>query len=282
MIELGVITDEISLDLERALKIISELGVYKVELRTVWDKNISEVNDIEAEEINKLLRKYNVKVGAIGSPFGKCHLDDKEEYMYHLRMLDHLTRLADIFHTQIIRIFAFWKPPGPEEVRIPLEGELLSQVVEKLTPAVKFAERAGKILALETEGSTYVGTCQEAYKIVSAINNKTLTVCWDIANGWYCGENPLEGYNYIRRLITHLHIKDFTVEPTTLKKKGCIVGEGIIPYDLIFKNLLLDGFLGMASIETHLFFGDPDGFTKLEKATIHSIINLQEILDNIK
>jgi len=69
MIELGVITDEISLDLERALKIISELGVYKVELRTVWDKNISEVNDIEAEEINKLLRKYNVRVGAIGSPY---------------------------------------------------------------------------------------------------------------------------------------------------------------------------------------------------------------------
>lgn len=281
MIEIGVFTDEISLDLKRALEVISRLEIHKVELRTIGDKNISEIDFSEAEEINKLLRKYNVSVGVIGSPFGKCHLDNEEEYMKHLKMLDHLIRLADIFHTQIIRIFAFWKPVGPEELRVPLDGELLTRITDKLTPAVESAERAEKILALETEGSTYVGTCQEAYKVVSTINSKVLTVCWDIANGWHCGEDPLEGYNYIRGLITHLHVKDFTIDPATSKKKGCIVGEGIVPYDVIFKNLLLDGFSGMASIETHLFFGNPDRFTKLEKATIQSILNIKKILSNI-
>lgn len=281
MIEVGVFTDEISLDLKRALEIISELDVRKVELRTIGDKNISEIDFTEAEEINKFLRKYNVSVGVIGSPFGKCHIDNMEEYLRHLKMLEHLIKLADIFHTQIIRIFAFWKPTGPEDVRIPLEGDLLSQIIDRLIPAVKLAEERGKILALETEGSTYVGTCKEACRVVSTINSKTLKVCWDIANGWYCGEYPLEGYNYIRGLVAHLHIKDFTIDPVTSKKKGCIVGEGIIPYDTIFKNLSLDGFLGMASIETHLFFGDPDRFVKLEKATSQSILNIKKVLERL-
>jgi len=284
MIESGVFTDEISLDFDRAVRIASELGVNKVDVRTIGDKNISEIDEIEAQEMMRVLRKYGCKVGTIASPFGKCSIDNIEEYNLHLKMLEHLIWLADFFDTQIIRSFAFWRPKElREDERTPLEGELLEKISEKLSPAVKIADESGKILALETEGSTFVGTCAEACKVLDSIDNENLKVCWDIANGWYCGEVPFpDGYSHIRGLVVHLHIKDFMLDSGDInKKKGCIIGEGIIPYDTIFRALLYDEFDGIASIETHLFFGDPDRFEKLEKATVQSIINLKEILKNL-
>jgi len=106
MIEPGVFTDEISLDFDRAVRIASELGVNKVDVRTIGNKNNSEIDEMEAQEMMRVLRKYGCKVGTIASPFGKCSIDDIEEYNLHLKMLEHLIWLADFFDTRIIRSFA--------------------------------------------------------------------------------------------------------------------------------------------------------------------------------
>lgn len=58
MIESGVFTDEISLDFDRAVRIASELGVNKVDVRTIGDKNISEIDEIEAQEMMKIGRAH--------------------------------------------------------------------------------------------------------------------------------------------------------------------------------------------------------------------------------
>ena len=54
--------------------------------------------------------------GSIGSPFGKCDMENAEELAQHQRHFDRMLQLAERFGTPIIRGFALWKPKetGPE------------------------------------------------------------------------------------------------------------------------------------------------------------------------
>ncbi|MEM3950640.1 MAG: sugar phosphate isomerase/epimerase, partial [Saccharolobus sp.] len=49
--KVGIISDEISLDFEHAVKVIKELGASHVEVRNLWNKNITQVSDSEFSEM---------------------------------------------------------------------------------------------------------------------------------------------------------------------------------------------------------------------------------------
>ena len=59
--KLSVITDEITQDFGRALEIASkEFGLAYVELRTLWNKNIINLDEKETAEVRRLLAKYGL------------------------------------------------------------------------------------------------------------------------------------------------------------------------------------------------------------------------------
>ena len=74
MPHLGVITDEISEDLEHALAVCRDLGIRDVELRSIWGTSIVEVRDDDLQRVDALLRKDGFSVSGIASPFLKCHI----------------------------------------------------------------------------------------------------------------------------------------------------------------------------------------------------------------
>jgi hypothetical protein len=66
--KLSVITDEITQDLGHALEIASkEFGLAYVELRTMWNKNIINLEEKETAEARPMLEKYGVQVRSWGS-----------------------------------------------------------------------------------------------------------------------------------------------------------------------------------------------------------------------
>src|SRR6266446_1569783 len=70
--KLSVITDEISQDLGHALEIASkEFGLGFVEMRTLWNKNIINLDQKEITEAQRLLQKYGLQVTDIASPLFK-------------------------------------------------------------------------------------------------------------------------------------------------------------------------------------------------------------------
>ena len=70
--KLSVISDEISQDLGHALEMVSrEFGLGYVELRTLWNKNIIQLDQKEMAEAARLLRKYELHVTDIASPLFK-------------------------------------------------------------------------------------------------------------------------------------------------------------------------------------------------------------------
>jgi hypothetical protein len=72
--KLGIITDEITSDLEEALKFSSSFGLHYCELREFWGRTFMNWSQEDLDRAKKLLAQYNIQVSDIGSPIFKWDL----------------------------------------------------------------------------------------------------------------------------------------------------------------------------------------------------------------
>lgn len=254
--KLSVITDEISQDLEHAVRVMQEYQVKGAELRGLWNVNIADIDDATARRAKKLLDANGVQVVSIASPFYKCdlfeedtqargpmHLATPRDLSEQIDMLHRCIDMAHFFETPIIRVFSFWK-------RGELTLEIGNRIVDAFAEPVKLAEQEGVILVLENEHSCYIGTGAEAGRVVQTIGSPHLRVCWDPGNALCAGETPYpDGYEAVRHMVAHVHIKDGVLEDG--KVRFVVVGEGVIDYSGQFEALRRDGYTGWISLETH-------------------------------
>ena len=69
---LAVINDEITQDFEKACSIAAkDFGLSWIELRGMWNKNITELNAKEVDEARKILEAHRLRVTDIASPLFK-------------------------------------------------------------------------------------------------------------------------------------------------------------------------------------------------------------------
>jgi len=271
MIRLGIFTDELSQDFEEAVKVALENDIKNLEIRGVWGKNVGNLNKEEVNRIKSIVNNYGVKVAVIGSPFLKCNLDNPEEYREHIKILNKCIYQAHKYDTTIIRIFTFWRLE-------PTEG-YWDSIIDKLRVHVKKAEEEGVILGVETEGSTNVGNCSELRKLFDSLPSGSLKAVWDVANSYFGGEIGYpDGYQLIRGEVVHLHLKDFVKDPSTGKHKPTYIGEGLIPYEGVFRDLLKEGFDGTASIEAGVVHFKEKGTLAVSR----HVKNLKNILAKVQ
>jgi sugar phosphate isomerase/epimerase len=289
MIHSCVFTDELSPDFEETIRLCAELRVEYIEPRGgLFGTNVNKIDMEGAQAMKKIMDQYGVKVGCIGSGFGKCSLFDEEEWEEHLQIFDRQVAFADLWDVNVIRIFPFWVPEDVDwrgrEERPDLD-DYLDQIVEKLRGPCERAEKEGLYLCLEPEGSTFSGTLPEIRKIIDAVGSDALNVAWDVSNSWSYGRVAWpDDYPLIKGRVKHLHIKDATFDPNdpTVKTGRTHIDLGEIPWEEIFRVLIADGYDGMASVETHLFFGMADKFRWLQPATINALRNLNRILAKVQ
>lgn len=256
--KLSVITDEISLDLARALDVMREFDVHGAELRGIWDTNVSDLPMDKVREAKAVVDAKGFVVSAIASPFFKCALTDDEagetgrthlaktrSLSDQIGLLKHCIELARIFDTRLIRVFAFWK-------RGPLTQEIEDRIVEAFMEPVKIAEQHGITLVLENEHACYIGTGVETARVIRRINSSHFQVVWDPGNAFFAGEeNPFPvGYEAVRDYVAHVHVKDALRLPSG-EKKFVVVGEGCLDYPAQLAALKADGYHGFISLETH-------------------------------
>src|SRR5437899_7366781 len=69
---LAVINDEITQDFEKACQIVSgDFGLHWIELRSMWDKNVTELNEKELQDSKRILEAHKLQVTDIASPLFK-------------------------------------------------------------------------------------------------------------------------------------------------------------------------------------------------------------------
>ena len=70
--KLAVINDEITQDFEKACQIVAgDFGLHWIELRSMWNKNVIDLNAKEVGDARKILEEHKLQVTDIASPLFK-------------------------------------------------------------------------------------------------------------------------------------------------------------------------------------------------------------------
>jgi len=243
--KLSVITDEVSQDLETVAKFAERFKLDGIEIRSLWNRNPQDLIN-KVDEIKKILKKYDLKVSAIASPFFKADVDSDREYRNHLDVLKKCIHLAKSLDTNIIRGFTFWRKNHFEDY--------LEKIIEKFQKPLEIIESEGVILGIENEPSTFVGNGKKLALFLDRLKSKNVKAIWDPGNDISdpSGEIPYpEGYEYVRDRIIHVHIKDGTRKGGRGKPEYVAFGEGEVNYLGQFRALKRDNYKGYLSLETH-------------------------------
>src|SRR5207253_1260078 len=182
--------DEITQDFEKACQIVSgDFGLRWIELRSMWNKNVTELNAKEIENARKILEEHKLQVTDIASPLFKTDWpgaprssQSQTRDQFHAdfdasaqdKLLERCISLCKSWTTDRIRCFDYWRLDDQKPYRAAIDAKLQ-----------KAAERCAKhniVLLLENEMSCNTATGEEAASVVLAIPNKNLMLNWDPGN----------------------------------------------------------------------------------------------------
>ncbi len=257
--KLGVITDEVTQDFEKALLWAKNYGLGWVELRFVWNKYVTEFKPDEVKRAKELLAKHGMRVSVVDSPYFKTLLpgttskfyDAKKDplqsdYGHQAEVLEKAIARATDFGTDKVRIFSFLRVADPKTV--------FDRVAKELSKTAEIAEREEIRLILENEFSCNVATGVESAALLNVVKSPAMGLNWDPGNAYAAGElKPYaDGYDPIdKKRMWHMHLKDAVPNPKGGEAIWKPIGSGKIDYLGQFRALLKDGYEGTMSLETH-------------------------------
>jgi sugar phosphate isomerase/epimerase len=253
---LGIITDELTQDLDEALEFLSSYGLLWCELREVWGKNVVGLAQCDLDRARNLLAQKGVRVSGIASPIFKWNLpampanagarDFQTAYTEEDAgaLLEKVLRIADFFGTRYVRIFSYWRVKEPEKA--------FSMVRDRLAEAAQLAAKHGIVLLLENEHACNIGTGRELGLLLRQVNSPSLRSIWDPGNSFALGEVPFpDGYREVKGLFPHMHIKDARKNVANGRLEWVPVGCGAIDFIGQLQALREENYEGTMSLETH-------------------------------
>ncbi|MGH9449451.1 MAG: sugar phosphate isomerase/epimerase family protein [Terriglobia bacterium] len=278
---LGIITDEISDDLDQALNFISNYSLPGCELRDMWGKNIMNSSQADLARARHLIQDYNLQVSDIGSPIFKYNLPqmpvrpekqsqgfgaaftEKDSDKLLLKSFD----LAHYFGTKKVRVFSYWRVKDPDKA--------YPYVRDRLAKAAELAGKNGVLLVLENEFECNIGTGKELGRILRDINSPHLRGNWDPGNAIMLHEVAYpDGYKAVAGWFEHMHVKDVKKNPSTGHLSWAPVGGGFMDWKGQIKAVLDRPYRGTMSLETH--YRRPDG-NRVESSR-ESLLGLLKII----
>jgi len=258
---LSVINDEISDDFDHACSVATnEFGLSWIELRSMWGKNVAELNAGDVDRARQILEKYKLRVTDIASPLFKVHWPGapeskegprRDEFHAHSdfdqqdAVLERCIDLCKAFQTDRIRCFDFWRLDDPKPYR--------EAINDKLRQAARTCAERNLILLLENEMACNTGSGKEAAELLAEVREPNFMLNWDPGNSaTFPGDTPYpDDYNLLpRHRIGHCHCKD-TIRKSDGKFEWAPVGGGMIDWVGQFRAFQREGYHYAVSLETH-------------------------------
>src|ERR1700761_2772850 len=271
---LAVINDEISPDFEHACQVAAkDFGLHWIELRSMWNKNVTELDAKEIAESQRILKKYELRVTDIASPLYKVDWpgaplskSSPKRDQFHAGfdfkqqgpLLDHCIELAKQFGTDRIRCFDFW--------RLDDQAPYRSAINEVLRKGAEVCAKSNMILLLENEMACNTATGEEAAAVLKAVPNGNFMLNWDPGNAaTFPNETPYpNGFDLLpKHRIGHCHAKDVIRKPGG-KYEWAPVGGGVVDWTGQLRALKNIGYHYAVSLETHWRgAGTPEASTRI-------------------
>jgi len=279
---LAVINDEITQDFEKACSIAAkDFGLSWIELRGMWNKNITELNAKEIAEARKILEEHRLRVTDIASPLFKTDwpgapISKVSEHrdQFHAdfdmsaqdRLLERCIQLAKAFRTDRIRCFDFWRLEDQKPYRAAMD--------QKLREAAARCEKDGLILLLENEMSCNTATGAESKRTLSAVTNRNFMLNWDPGNAAAAGEYPYnKGFDLLpKQRIGHCHAKDVHLKPGG-GFEWAAIPTGVVDWPGQIQAFVKMKYHYALSLETHWRgAGTPEASTRISMAGLKKVL----------
>jgi sugar phosphate isomerase/epimerase len=255
---LGIITDQVDLDLSRVLG--SFYPKYQLRWAEIRYVNLAgkkryvyaDATPTQLKQLRRQLDDAGVRLSILDTAIYKITLPgttpvgaspayvDPEQGEFG-RQMDDLKRAADAAHalgTERIRIFTFRRIANP--------AAIFDRVLEELQRAIGVAKQEDITLLVENEYDCNVGTGAETAKLLKAIPDRRLMHNWDPCNAYVMGEQPFpkvwDQLDHSR--ISHIHLKD------AAGKDWKPIGAGDIDFAGQFRALKGIKYSGTLSVET--------------------------------
>ena len=243
--------DEIAVDMDTQIALLKELGIEWVEFRSGDGKGVADYSLEEAKDLRRKLDENGIRVSALGSPIGKIGIE--EDFAPHLKLLEHLTELAEVLGTSYIRMFSFFIPEGKDP------ADYRDEVFGRTKAMVEMAKEKGVVLLHENEKGIYGDVAQRCLDLMRNFYGEHYRCTFDFANFVQCGQDVLAAYEMLKPYITYVHVKDAVME--TGEVTPAREGDGQVAE--IRRRLDGEGYKGFLSLEPHLV--DFAGLKNLEK-----------------
>ena len=283
---LGIITDQVDLDLARVLT--SFYRKYRLRWAEIRELKLdgkqrylyTDATPDQIKQVRRQLDDAGVKLSVLDtaiykialpgtSPVGEAPAYVNPEQTEYRKQMDDLRRAAAAAHalgTERIRVFTFRRVADP--------AAIFDRVVEELQRAISVARQEGITLLVENEYDCNTATAAETARLFKAIPDRRLMHNWDPCNCYEAGEQPYpKAWNQLdHSRISHIHLKD------AAGKKWKPIGAGELDFAGQFQALKRIKYSGTLSLETRYQNPQHDPYA----ASVESINGLMRVLDNLR
>ena len=211
MIKLCAFADEASSALDGQIKALNENNIPYIEVRGINGKSVINFTNEEAKDYCTQLADNGVAVWSIGSPLGKINID--EDFVAYKDKVRHVCELANIFKTQRIRMFSFYKAYGER-----------NKVVDYLNQMVEIGKEFGVYMCHENEKDIYGDVADREVDLLDSV--KDLRCVYDPANFIQSGEKADKTLALLHHRADYFHIKDVIEQTQQIVPAG--YGDGMV------------------------------------------------------
>lgn len=281
--QISIVTDEISSDIDTALEVIAWWGVHTCEIRSVGFERFPEVSRYWQRRIPVLLKEHGVTVGALSPGLFSHDWPSETAPIYSKRMdftrvmktdedertLDHHVNVllpstiewGKRFGASTIICFSWGRGDHT------LESTATDEMIQVLRHAAGKVGEAGMQLVMEVSEPS-----ERPADIARRVNHPAFGINWDPANAYDGGEDVCypDGFEQVRPWIRHVHFKDAR---TLENGKRAWLLDGVIDWRGALTTLKEDGFDGLLTVETH--------FRPKVKGTYALLQRLRSLLEEI-
>ncbi len=279
---LAVINDEITADFEHACQVAAnDFGLHWIELRAMWNKNVTELSDREVSDAVRILAAHKLRVTDIASPLFKTdwpgaprsrQSEKRDQFSADYdagaqdKLLERCISLAGAFGTNRIRCFDYWRLDDPKPFR--------AAINTRLREAAARCARNNIVLLLENEMSCNTATGAEAAAVLAEVGNENFMLNWDPGNAATLETRPYpDGYALLpKHRIGHCHCKDVVRKPGG-GYEWAPVGGGVVDWAGQLQALKRDGYGYGLSLETHWRgAGTPEASTRVSMDGLKQVL----------
>ena len=246
MFKLGIITDELSQDLDEALDFSVKMGLECFELRSAWDRSPFTFTHEDWQTVKALADRHGIPCLSVSSPLFKCDYFDKATVDGQIAAFEKMAYEAAESGIKMVRTFDFLKD----------ERVTLDMIREAYQPVIAIAKKHGITLMIEPEPTANSATSAATARMVRYINDESVRALYEPGNVLFADtpEVPYpDAYEATRDVFCHVHIKDAVW--ANVKLECLAIGRGIVGYEQIFKRLIDDGYSDAVMLEPHYKIG---------------------------